>query len=312
MSLNLGLESLGIVTDDVSLESVLMAETDFSDAQISLERACFIVATEARNVHNYNEIVDSLKRHSSQECTEFASDLLGRQVSVEELEKIPNTPEKVSLGGKLKGAWDAFVEWVKKAYAWCSKQVKAALNKLHILTARGFTGEVKVHYTKANLDDFVKAVGNANVNSALVRKPDIERILKLEFLATKSEKQKISLGTVAANEYFHALLAADGALVNFLQRTTNISGQATTKSADGKKITVTEENRNMINWYVMMMKRLKPFQKNIIKEVVMFNKRVFNTAYGNAKDMEKMGKKGKDGKELDADKVSTRFGGNKE
>lgn len=73
--LNLGLESFHVAV--ISDAEVLQASIECQQAEMELDRALFEAQTFANNMHNYNEIVKSLKVHSSAECIAFAQELLG-------------------------------------------------------------------------------------------------------------------------------------------------------------------------------------------------------------------------------------------
>lgn len=308
MSLNLGLESLGIVTDDVSYESVLQAEIAFSDAQISFEHACFQIATEARNVSNFNEIIDSLQRHSSQECVAFAQELLGT-ASLEKIEDLPGTPAKKTFGEKAKGAWEAFKNFVMTCYNFIKKWTGKLLTKLHIISERGFSGEMKVHYTKAQLDEFAGVSYADSVDPAMRRKPEIEAFLKLGWLAKKAEKSTLKMAD--ADEYIKSLQSAQTKLWNVLRSLGESAhlGLKDKKTKDGRVFTA---DQNFIAWFVGLVKRLKPFQKNIMADFNALMKRAGATAGVTAGDLGKIAKKTKDGETIAESKVAKAYGGTKE
>ena len=308
MSLNLGLESLGIVTDDVSLESVYQAEAEFSDAQLSLERACFIVATEARNIANYNEVISSLQRHSSQECVEFAQDLLGT-ASLEKIAELPGTPAKKTFGEKAKGAWEAFKNFVMTCYNFIKKWTGKLLTKLHIISERGFSGEMKVHYTKTQLDEFAGISVAGSVDPAMRRKPEIEAFLKLGWLAKKAEKSTLKMEE--ADAYVKSLQNAQAKLWNVL-RSLGESAHLGLKEKNTKDGRVFTTDQNFVAWFVGLVKRLKPFQKNIMADFSALMKRAGATASVTAGDLSKIAKKTKDGETISASKVAKAYGGEKE
>lgn len=297
MSLNLGLESLGIVTDDVSLESVLMAETDFSDAQISLERACFQVATEARNIHNFNEIIDSLQRHSSQECVAFAQDLLGT-ASLEKID-VPGTPAAKPIGERLKGAWTTFCNWIKTCYNFIKKWTGKLLAKMHLTGGTGFEGKIKVGYSSKNLEDFGKAVG-----AGVLDETKLETILKLEFLVKKPKKTEIDLAGV--EEYLKALQTAQLNLVHLYQKVSTAT-QSVISWKSGDKGKVGTGNLKTTTWLVHLMRRLKPFQKGIMNDFTDLMKRYRVTAGGDVSAVYGFSKKTKDGETRSEKKIAERF-----
>ena len=307
MSLNLGLESLGIVTDDVSLESVLQAEITLSDAQISFERACFQVATEARNIHNFNEIIDSLQRHSSQECVAFAQDLLGT-ASLEKID-VPGTPAAKTIGERAKGVWTAFWEFVKKCGAFIKKWTGKLLAKIHLMAGQGFEGKIKVSYSGDDLDKFTGAV-DAQGNLDAVAGSKLESILKLDFLVKKPKKTELDLANAEA--YLGKLQKAQMALVHLFTWTKSRTGSAITWTANDKGEKVGTGNLVLTTWLTHMLRRLKPFQKGIMSDFTSLMNRYRVTATSAVSAVHGFSKKTKDGETRSAKKIGSAFGGTKD
>lgn len=300
MSLNLGLESLGIVSDDVSLESVYQAEAEFSDAQLSLERACFQAATEARNISNFNEIIDSLQRHSSQECVAFAQDLLGTS-SLEKIE-VPGTPPAKTFSEKMKGAWDAFYDFIKKCGAFIKKWTGKLLAKMHITGGTGLEGKIKVNYSAADLNSFkdtVEAPGNLNATDG----SKLSNILKLGFLVKKPKKTDLDLAQ--AEDYIKSLQAAQLALVHLWTWTSGRTKQVINWEKKDN-VNVGKGDLQLTTWLVHMMRRLKPFQKGIMSDFVYLMKRYQVTAGADVGAIHKFSKKTQDNA-LASKKIASRF-----
>ena len=194
MSLNLGLESLGISTDDVSFESVLASQVEMQDARTSFEHAMFDLATTARNVQNFNEIVGSLQKHSSVECAEFAVELLGVP-SVEAAKEVKIPLEKQSkTAKKFNGWWESVKAFVKKCYNWIKKQINKLLAKTGLVTELTRNPKVKVHWKPAALanarGELNTSVGlssgakmDSGANSFTTDEAQLKKLLSIKLLA---------------------------------------------------------------------------------------------------------------------------------
>lgn len=170
MSLNLGLESLGFdVAGDVSYESLMEDQVEILQDMNQLDHMFFDLANTAKDVSNFNEIVTSLQNHASQECVAFASDLLGMQVSLEaEKIKVPGE-KKGKIAGFFSNALDKIVEWIRKAYNWCKKQLNKVLRKLDLVEQTAKNPEVTVHWSVKELTNLLAGAKKASgsVDSAM-------------------------------------------------------------------------------------------------------------------------------------------------
>ena len=310
MSLNLGLESLGIVSDsDVTYESVLEAEAAFSDAQIAFERACFKVATEARNISNFNEIIDSLQRHSSQECVAFAQDLLGT-TSLEKIDPVPGTPEKPGFKEVTKNAWESFKNFVKTCYEFIKKWSAKLLYKLHILSQKGFTGEMKMHYTLAQLKEFNEKAPSTTV--VMSKEGTLDALLNLSWLAKKAAGYTLKLED-EADKYCEALRDAQGKLWTLFRSAPGSAQARGTVAKTNKKGEVTgiKASQPFAAWFIALIKRLRPFQKNVMADFNALMKRAAVTASATASDLGNIAKKTEGKNTLDPKKVAPELGGKK-
>lgn len=212
MSLNLGLESLG-VTAPVTDADLMSAEIASLEAQIASERALFDMATTVRNVHNFNEIVNSLKKHSSAECMAFATDLLGFTPSLEGDEA--GKPEAQTdskwqkVKARLKAWWDAFTAFVGRCKTWVSGKISQLKKSLKIAEA----GHMYVRFTTDQLKNIAKIytdMKNGGANS--------EAFTKLNALAEefkKGEKTDIDLKSEGM-DYLSALFEAQNGLYGLM------------------------------------------------------------------------------------------------
>lgn len=136
--LSLGLESLTPV--EVSSEAMLLQESiECMRADIELERAIYDAQTFITNMHNYNEIVSSLQKHSSSECLAFAQELLGPSFEAEQAAKAAEEQKKKkhTFGHKvlvtLKIWWRKFRQFLRHLRAtiagWFKSEKGTAENK---------------------------------------------------------------------------------------------------------------------------------------------------------------------------------------
>lgn len=110
--LNLGLELEPEIIRNVDLTDLLQAELDSIHAE-----------QELIDYFNICEIVYKAKKYSSQECIEYANDLLGSSV-----EDIQISLEDFS--DKIKNAWNKIWEFVKKFWDFLKAKIKEFLAKL--------------------------------------------------------------------------------------------------------------------------------------------------------------------------------------
>ena len=194
MSLNLGLESLGFdVAGDVSYESLMEDQVEILRDMNQADHMLFDLANTAKDVTNFNEIVTSLQNHASQECVDFASDLLGMHVSLE-AEKIKVPGEKQGkVAGFFSKAWDKIVEWIKKAYNWCKKQLNKVLRKLDLVEQTAKNPEVTVHWSVKELDQLLKDPKVAN-GLSLIKKAEAKAQARYSKFAAKEASRRLRPG----------------------------------------------------------------------------------------------------------------------
>lgn len=127
MTLNLGLESLqGTTNSSVSLEQAFIA---MQSAELRVVESYNELRNFIKDVINFREVVNTSKKYTSQECQEFAADLLGLTVASLEAEQNkdpnagPNESIKEGFGAKVKKFGAACIEYLKKFWAWFKQQV---------------------------------------------------------------------------------------------------------------------------------------------------------------------------------------------
>lgn len=230
MSLNLGLESLGITTDDVSFESVLAAQVEMQDARASFEHAMFDLATTARNVANFNEIVGSLSKHSSVECAAFAQELLGVP-SMEAAKEVKIPLEKQSKAGKkLSGWWESIKKWIAKCYNWVKKQISKLLTKVGVMTELTRNPKVKVHWKAATIAAAVSGYSAAEKTAGTEAK--LEAFLKLKFFANKPTGAVLDLKKAEeARTYFQNLQKLQSEIYNLTSEFRGLTDDKTSAKA---------------------------------------------------------------------------------
>ena len=152
--LNLGLESLGVSTEEVTVTDILQAELASLEAQHESDKAYYDAITTARNIYNYNEVITSLKKHSSAECVAFASDLLGHEVSVEAEKAAAKPGVMQKLGATLMKWWNEFKNFVIRCANWVSEKISKIMTKITALT---INGTPSVRFTTTQLDNIAVA-----------------------------------------------------------------------------------------------------------------------------------------------------------
>ena len=126
MALNLGLESLQGTTDSVvSLEQAFIT---MQTAELNVITSYNELRNFIKDVINFREVVNTSKKYASEECKEFAADLLGLTVASLEAEQAkdgsnPNESVKEGFGTKLKKFGIACIDYLKKFWAWFKQQV---------------------------------------------------------------------------------------------------------------------------------------------------------------------------------------------
>lgn len=158
MALNLGLESLQGTTDSVvSLEQTFIA---MQTAELNVITSYNELRNFIKDVINFREVVNTSKKYASEECKEFAADLLGLTVASLEAEQAkdgsnPNESVKEGFGTKLKKFGVACIDYLKKFYAWFKKQVA-----VFIANVKKAANEYRPITVSISIDT-LKAVGKA-------------------------------------------------------------------------------------------------------------------------------------------------------
>lgn len=252
MSLNLGLESLGISTEDVSLESVLASQIDAQDARSSFEHAMFDLATTARNVENFNEIVSSLEKHSSEACAAYAADLLGvPSVEAAKAKEVKIPLEKQSKVGKTLGNWAEKVKaFIKKCYAWVKKQIAKLTNKIGLTSELTRNPKVKVHWTAAQLSAMAKSLDAVDV---AVTEKTLENLLKIKLFAVKPKGAVLDLKKDADGAYFNAMLGVQA----FIYK---VSTMVRTETND-------KTSSTQLKYQSALLSRLQTVQKYVLADI---------------------------------------------
>jgi len=121
MALSLGLESMQLSEQDqiYTLSDVLEAELECMNAQQVLT-----------DYINFNEILFSVKKHTSQECIDFAADLLGaNSASLEAVANANNNANiKKSFAEKFINAWNGLYKLIKAFFGWLKKKISQLFN----------------------------------------------------------------------------------------------------------------------------------------------------------------------------------------
>lgn len=141
MSLNLGLNSVVPEEQTLSHSEMLALGIECLQAKMDLDREVYMAETLMNNIHNFNEIVSSLKNHASSECVAFAKDLLGIDISFE-VDESGTTNETVEPKSKkfnwekvknsLVNVWLKFKKFVIKCTLVIKQKIGDLLKKLHI------------------------------------------------------------------------------------------------------------------------------------------------------------------------------------
>lgn len=140
--LSLSLESIPMkkeTFDYVSYDEVLQAELDCLEAQQTVT-----------NFINFGEIIFSIKKHSSQECIAFASDLLG--LDIPSLEAVAGSPSKFVPGfvNRIKEAWKKLCELIHKFLNWISRIISNIIEAIKEKLGKKKKSEDKSSDTNAN------------------------------------------------------------------------------------------------------------------------------------------------------------------
>lgn len=249
MSLNLGLESLGVSVDDVSFESVLSAQVEVMEARASFEHVVFDLAATARNVHNFNEIVGSLKKHSSAECAEFAQDLLGIP-SVEAAEAASVPPAKVEAANKSANTWwEKIKAWVKSCYEWVKKQINKVLTALKLKSELTRNPKVKVHWTLADIEKGANELSKVSTNAK-----DARLLLKSRFLSEKPKGYTLDTSD-------------DLEAAKYLNRLTDIQKSLYHITTSFRLSTTAETSGMQLTTQTAILKRIQTVQKYVLADV---------------------------------------------
>lgn len=137
MGLNLGLEGLVVPEAEVkfSNEELLRSTLSASVAQNHMDKAFRDLHELLRNAANYTEILNSLQKHSSNECLAYASELLNQSISSTEDAKaivknaISTAGAKIAQAAVVAGK--ALKDWLHTLIAWCSELIKKVRDAIH-------------------------------------------------------------------------------------------------------------------------------------------------------------------------------------
>ena len=155
MSLNLGLESLGI-GGTVSVEQ---AHIDMLEAQNDCTVAFFQMRDALKDLTNFNEIMNQLTVHASAECYAFASDLLGFPVASMEEDKPTPTPlaAGINKNAAKTGLWDKTKNFFKKLWLYIRKfgnWIRLTFNDLLAKTGLvEWNGEIMVSFDPKRINN---------------------------------------------------------------------------------------------------------------------------------------------------------------
>lgn len=126
--------------------SVEQAYISMQTAELKLNEAYNDLCNFTKDVVNFREVINTLKKHTSIECKEFAAALLGTTVdSLEALEnKGENDTVSKSFSEKLKKLGKLLLDYLAKFTRWFKEQVK----KLFVYINKKLTEfrPIKVHY----------------------------------------------------------------------------------------------------------------------------------------------------------------------
>ena len=87
----------------MTYNELLAAEVVLEQSTIAVDRAYLTMLMEQQNIHNFNEIVIGLKKHSSSECLAFVNDLVGFDISIEN--DAPKAEKKPSRFWQILKRW---------------------------------------------------------------------------------------------------------------------------------------------------------------------------------------------------------------
>lgn len=249
MSLNLGLEALEVSTETVTVSDLLAGELASLEAQQESERALYDAATMARNVYNYNEVIGSLEKHASQECMDFASELLGFKVG----KKAEKAEVKPSVGKRVVDAlqrwWKTFADFVATSAKWVADQVRTLIAKLN---GTFIDDNPKVHFDENQLDAFESACTTGWLKDPK-KAADAFNNYYSALKARKSETHTINL-------------RRDGAV--FLRK----ANSAQVALAKLMKQTATIDSKEKVEAVVAMQKVNPKVQRMILSDVALISK----------------------------------------
>ena len=138
MGLNLGLEGLVVPEAkevEVSNEELLRSTLSASVAQNRMDKAFRDLHELLRNAANYTEILNSLQKHSSNECLAYASELLNQNISSTEDAKAIVKNAISTAGSKIAqaavAAGKTMKEWLLTLVKWCSDLMQKVRKSIH-------------------------------------------------------------------------------------------------------------------------------------------------------------------------------------
>lgn len=212
MALSLGLESLQGTTDSVvSLEQSFIA---MQTAELNVITSYNELRNFIKDVINFREVVNTSKKYASEECKEFAADLLGLTVASLEAEQAkdgsnPNESVKEGFGTKLKRYGVACIDYLKKFYAWFKKQVAvfiANVNKA-VNEYRPIRVSLSINVLKAAEKEIAEYMKRGEEGGVLQ-----SFISTLASLAKNSDEQILN-SPESAKEYYNLATNFIGALI---------------------------------------------------------------------------------------------------
>lgn len=160
----------------MTYNELLAAKIDLEQDAMAVDRACMAMLVEQRNIHDFNEIVTCLKKHSSSECLAFASDLIGFDISIED--DAPKAEKKPSrFWQTLKRWWIKFKLFVKRLQYDLYRLYRLVLGKLKIKKDM-----YHVSFTTSELQQIIDCLdvddASKDPKSVLGKVEKIEKILK--------------------------------------------------------------------------------------------------------------------------------------
>jgi len=260
--LSLGLESLVTKKPVEQPVSLAYAQMSMLVAKNEMDRAYADLYDLTKDLSNYNEILRTVKRHSSTECMEFAADLLGMDVaSLEAItaddkgkdkgkddkdgkdkeEKKPETKAKIAFRHKAYRYWQKFIGYLFRFGRWLREAVKKILIKLHL---KEWDGNVKVTFTEKTLDNFVAKVNAKGGAGSEYMHGDIADILQTPIFK-QTARNSVTVNGAGAAGYLKKLIDVQTSLEKMFKaiktRTPETPGESNVVYADNVKLAKTCE-----------------------------------------------------------------------